>query len=283
MRIMCPVRSLFLSAALLLSSVIPTYAAASKTSLPKSPVLLQINEYNFLYTYPKAPYLDQNQRLIIPLRAISELLGASVSYNAALKQATIKMNGKVLQVTANSEQIMVNGTPATLDTTPVTYQQSLLIPIRPLIDSMGLEARQNPTTKAIEIKSDSFDNSKLISAMKEFDQHPELANLSAIFPLYYELSMNTPGKKELLNGQLSITSKNISGEPILQGKEDLHVIFFYDTAIQMEADQSTTDQNNERPRPHLDKDQIFERKLSFSAGNYRERLRYILSVGRTFK
>ncbi|MNG02310.1 hypothetical protein D3C84_853360 [compost metagenome] len=95
--------------------------------------------------------------------------------------------------------------------------------------------------------------------------------------------MNDPSKSALLSGTAQITAKNISSEPVQQGKEDLHVIFLYDSAFQMEADSNTTDQNNERPRPALTKGQTFQRDLAFTASNYGEKLKYILAVGRVFK
>ncbi|MEB3101470.1 hypothetical protein [Ferviditalea candida] len=40
-------------------------------STNETPVLLKVNDFYVLYTTPKAPYIDSNNRLMIPLRSIS--------------------------------------------------------------------------------------------------------------------------------------------------------------------------------------------------------------------
>lgn len=62
-----------LSLAVTLASTLlfgPSYPSFAASTTINSPVLLQINEYNILYTYPKQPYIDSKQRLIVPLLLI---------------------------------------------------------------------------------------------------------------------------------------------------------------------------------------------------------------------
>lgn len=260
-----------------------SYASASMIE-KKVPVLLQINEYDVLYTYPKQPYLDKNNRLMVPLRAVSELIGGKVSYNPTQKTALIQMNNKDLQITAGSKSIQVNNVARRMDTVPVLYQQSFFIPVRALIDNLNLPVIIDPNTGLVHISSESMDKNQTIEFMKESDLSPaDIADHNAILPLSYDLTLNNNGSGELQNGRLHIQSKNISGKVIAEGKEDLHVIFLFDKAFQMEADSNTTDQNNERPRPKLGLNEIFNRTVSFTASNDDEKLRYILAVGRVFK
>ncbi|MGG1669549.1 hypothetical protein ACIFOE_02655 [Paenibacillus sp. NRS-1783] len=44
-------------------------------SLAPSTPFLKINNYYVLFTTPKAPYIDKNNRFMVPLRSINDLLG----------------------------------------------------------------------------------------------------------------------------------------------------------------------------------------------------------------
>lgn len=167
---------------------------------------------------------------------------------------------------------------------PGSVSTIFFIPVRALIDNLDLPAIIDPNTGFVHISSESMDKNQIIELMKESDLSPaDIADHNAILPLFYDLTLNNNGSGELQNGKIYIQSKNISGKVIAEGKEDLHVIFLFDKAFQMEADSNTTDQNNERPRPKLGLNQIFTRTVSFTASNDDEKLRYILAVGRVFK
>nr|WP_272915037.1 copper amine oxidase N-terminal domain-containing protein [Paenibacillus dendrobii] len=250
----------------------------------KVPILLQINEYDVLYTFPKQPYLDKNNRLMIPLRAVSELIGGNVSYNQAQKTASIQLNNKVINITVGSNIVQVNNTEKAMDTVPVMYKQSMFVPVRALIDNLDLPSNIDPKTRMVHIESESLDKNQLIKLIKESDlPSDQISDYNAIQPLTYDLTLSDNEKGKLQKGSINITSKNISGKAIPEGKEDLHTIFMFDNAFQMEADWNTTDQNNERLRPALSINQTFNRVDNFAASNYEAKLKYILAIGRTFK
>lgn len=73
---------LLLAAGMSLALLIGGSAGKVQAAAKEYPVLLKINDYYVVYTAPKAPYVDSQGRMMIPLRSISELLGAKVSYDA---------------------------------------------------------------------------------------------------------------------------------------------------------------------------------------------------------
>jgi len=70
---------------------------------------------------------------MIPLRSISELLGAEVEYNSKTKIATIKLDSKTVAFQINSKIISVDGKKYTMDTVPVLYNNSMFIPLGILV------------------------------------------------------------------------------------------------------------------------------------------------------
>ncbi|MBT2291465.1 copper amine oxidase N-terminal domain-containing protein [Paenibacillus albidus] len=259
-----------------------SYHSFAASTAIKSPVLLQINEYHILYTYPKQPYIDNKQRLIVPLRAVSELLGASVSYNAELKQAIIEKNGKEIILTGNSNKIIVDGVVKTIDTVPVVYKQSFMLPIRVLLDNMNLKATHVSQTGVLHVDDDAINNFNMLKDIKEWDiPSDRIANQNGILTTTFDLTLSEISENQLQQGSINLTAKNISGNSIPNGKEDLHVMFLFNNTYQMEADLNTT--SEQRPRPALTKGQVFQQKTEFAAGNYGDYLKYILAVGRILK
>ncbi|WP_025691322.1 stalk domain-containing protein [Paenibacillus zanthoxyli] len=87
---------------LLISLVLPvsSQAASMKTN---GRVHLKINQYYVLYAAPKEPYL-LNSRLYLPLRSVSQLLGAKVDYDGKRKWVKIQLNNHVLEINMMTNQ-----------------------------------------------------------------------------------------------------------------------------------------------------------------------------------
>jgi len=275
-----------LSLAVTLASTLlfgPSYPSFAASTTINSPVLLQINEYNILYTYPKQPYIDSKQRLIVPLRAVSELLGASVSYNTELKQAIIEKNGKEIILTENSNKIIVDGVVKTMDTVPVVYKQSFMLPIRVLLDNMNLRGTHDSQTGILHLEDEAINGFNMVKSIKESDIPPDrIANQNGILPTTFDLTLSELSENKLQQGNINLSAKNISGISMPKGKEDLHVLVIFNNTFQMEADLNPTTEQL-RPRPTLTKDQVFQQKTEFTAGNYGDYLKYIIVVGRILK
>ncbi|MGN7761661.1 copper amine oxidase N-terminal domain-containing protein [Paenibacillus sp. 22594] len=101
---------------------------------------MKINNYYVLQTAPQAPYTDAQSRIMIPLRSVSELLGAKVGYDANAKTATISMDSTSVIFTIGSRDLTVNGNAQAMDTTPVLKQNSMIIPVSVLAKHLGIES-----------------------------------------------------------------------------------------------------------------------------------------------
>ncbi|MDR2357767.1 MAG: substrate-binding domain-containing protein [Oscillospiraceae bacterium] len=78
-------------------------------------------------------------RTLVPVRVITETLGASVSWNQSSKRVTVETAGYTVVFTIGSKNYTVNGASKTLDTPPEISNNRTLIPIRALAESIGAE------------------------------------------------------------------------------------------------------------------------------------------------
>ncbi|OEH86863.1 hypothetical protein BHU72_00945 [Desulfuribacillus stibiiarsenatis] len=87
------------------------------------------------------PYIDVNNRTLVPLRAAGEAAGASVEWNGYLNQVTLMKGNRTVVLTANSSIYTVNGQALMMDTSMV-YNKPLgrnYVPLRFVMEGLGAE------------------------------------------------------------------------------------------------------------------------------------------------
>lgn len=95
-----------------------------------------------------------NGRTMVPIRFVSENLGATVDWNAAVKEATITLLENKAILTVDKAQANANGYTVYLDA-PATIVKSTgrtIVPIRFVGDTLGCDVIWNGTEKSVTIK-----------------------------------------------------------------------------------------------------------------------------------
>lgn len=109
----------------------------------EGPVVLKMNDYYIIYTYPKGPYINEDHRLVMPLRSVSDLIGASVAYDGSAGTATVALDNDTVQFTVGSRVVMKNGKPLEMDTVPIIDEGHMFIPLRILFESFDFKVDIN--------------------------------------------------------------------------------------------------------------------------------------------
>ncbi|MBV8530470.1 MAG: copper amine oxidase N-terminal domain-containing protein, partial [Candidatus Eremiobacteraeota bacterium] len=95
--------------------------------------------YNDRHVYATPDILKQGRVLaalvrggtiFIPLRSMFEQMGATVSYDAGSKTATVTKPGAEIKVTVGKPEVLVNGESRPLDVPPIVYHGVVLVPVR---------------------------------------------------------------------------------------------------------------------------------------------------------
>jgi phosphate transport system substrate-binding protein len=85
-----------------------------------------------------APVVEKGTTLV-PVRVITEYLGADVTWNSTSRQATVKTAGYTVVFTIDSSFYTVNGTTATLPVAAKIINNRTMIPLRALSEAIGAE------------------------------------------------------------------------------------------------------------------------------------------------
>ena len=97
------------------------------------------------------PFVDGNSRTQIPVRFVSEALGAKVEWEPTYKRVTIIDEGKEIILNVDQKKIMVNGQFKTMDTAAKIKNNRTFVPLRFVSEGLGAEVTWDPVGKNVYI------------------------------------------------------------------------------------------------------------------------------------
>ncbi|CAI6083250.1 copper amine oxidase N-terminal domain-containing protein [Cohnella sp. JJ-181] len=261
--------TLGLAAVLTVGSFAGAGSKPAQAAAKSYPVLLKINDYYVLYTAPKAPYIDKQSRIMIPLRAISELVGAKVSYEADSKTAKIGLNGKTVGFTIGTQTVTVDGSPAKMDTKPVLDQGSIFIPVSVLAKYLGIDSSLDPQTQIYSMKGDNLMQTDRIKMGLEDSEGGamiappgKIVSNNAFAPVSYTY--------DAAKDSFTVKARNITGADIPKGEADVAAYLLLEDGVAFP--------NPKRERPAVKKDGFLTETVQ--NGAIGEEVEYVLVKGR---
>lgn len=88
---------------------------------------------------------------LVPVRVVTETLGADVDWNSNTKQATIKTAAYTIVFTVGSKSYTVNGTTKTLLAAPQIIDSRTMVPIRAISESIGAAVSYDEKTNVATV------------------------------------------------------------------------------------------------------------------------------------
>lgn len=99
------------------------------------------------------PPVLKDSRTLVPLRAIFEALGATVSWDDATQTAKGVKDGKEIKITINDTTAYVDGKATTLDVPAQLINSRTLVPVRFISESLGAKVEWIDATQTVVITS----------------------------------------------------------------------------------------------------------------------------------
>ncbi|QNU67824.1 copper amine oxidase N-terminal domain-containing protein [Ruminiclostridium herbifermentans] len=97
------------------------------------------------------PCLDGNNRVQVPVRFVSEALGASVSWVGSNKSVVVVKGKDKVTLYADKKNYTVNGVNKTMDTIATNKNGRILVPIRFVSEALGAVVTWDGTTHTVNI------------------------------------------------------------------------------------------------------------------------------------
>jgi len=98
-----------------------------------------------------APIIESG-RTLVPIRAISEAVGADVSWDSSTQTVTISTSDKDISLKINSTSATVNNTKVAIDVPAKILSGRTLVPLRFVSESLGAKVDYNASQRAVYIK-----------------------------------------------------------------------------------------------------------------------------------
>ena len=115
--------------------------------------------FNNIILKSDVPSILHNGVTLVPIRTISEKLGAEVNWNPKTQEATIKTSTKIIKLKINSSEVNINGkieilpdnSPARLVSTQYSNGASTMVPLRFISETLGYEVNWDGVNRIVKI------------------------------------------------------------------------------------------------------------------------------------
>ena len=100
----------------------------------------------------------RNGRTLVPIRIVSEKLGATVDYNSKTKGITIKRNNTIIKLTVDNTSATVNGVKKVLDEPARAINGRTVVPVRFVSESFGITVQYKSGVNEVHIGQPVYKN-----------------------------------------------------------------------------------------------------------------------------
>lgn len=130
---------------------------SSDAGLPTGKAAMVIGQKSILVNGVKkaidvAPLMKDNTTYV-PIRYVLDAFGGSAAWDATTKKIMVLRGSKILDLTVNKKEFVLNGKRQSADVAPLILQGRTLVPLRLVSEQLGLTVRWDQTTKTVSIES----------------------------------------------------------------------------------------------------------------------------------
>ena len=108
---------------------------------------------NEIYFPDTKPFIDERDRVLVPIRFVSEALGALVDWKNESRTAVIKQGNDEIRYTVYQPMAYLNGEMMVMDTYGILKDERILVPIRFISELLGCTVNWDEKTSTVVIRS----------------------------------------------------------------------------------------------------------------------------------
>lgn len=109
------------------------------------------------------PFIDESNRTQVPVRFVSEALGAKVTWDGKLRVVTIKKDTDTIVLRIGENRAVKNQTEYTLDTKAIIKFDRTFVPLRFVSEVLGANVKWIAATKTVEITTGTVGDTKIVN------------------------------------------------------------------------------------------------------------------------
>ena len=102
------------------------------------------------------PFVDENNRTLVPFRKTLEFAGATVGWNTESKTAIAEKNGIKVEVPIGEKHIFIDGTKQVIDTNALIKEGRTYLPIRAVLEALEYEIGWEQATQTVVAMTEDY-------------------------------------------------------------------------------------------------------------------------------
>ncbi|WP_160044512.1 copper amine oxidase N-terminal domain-containing protein [Paenibacillus sp. USDA918EY] len=208
--------SLLVISSFLLSA---TFAAAG--SLDENHIKLKVNGAYLIYSKGELPFVDKNNRTLIPLRVIADFINGKTTWDSKAKSVQIEAKDFKLKAVLNEKGATINGKKIASDTSLTLKNGTTLVPAKWIAEGLGASLKWDEKNKIISLDDNRFFQAGPLERMNN-EEHKESSMDTQIVP--QSIGYQTVEGEE----QLKITLKNLSTSTYTSQQIQDHLLVYID-------------------------------------------------------
>ncbi|QST02080.1 peptidoglycan DD-metalloendopeptidase family protein (plasmid) [Pontibacillus sp. ALD_SL1] len=131
-----------------------------------SAILVKVDNKSVEFPDQK-PYVNADNRTMVPVRFISEGLGYDVKWDSKAKVVTVTNKERVMKLTINNKQYTINNKVSEMDTKPTLVGGRTFVPIRFVSEGFQSKVSYDAKTKEISIQKPVIKEQEVVQTEKE--------------------------------------------------------------------------------------------------------------------
>jgi hypothetical protein len=180
-------------------------------------IILRINGAYLIYSQGVLPFIDANNRMLVPARILSDALNGNINWNSRTKTLSLQSASFNLKATLNQKTCVINGKEIPADTALTIKNGTTLIPLRWVSDALKAQMGYDHQTGLLSIDSIAFfEKGKL--ELLNYDSNKDEVD-TGIVPIRISYGLN----KEYNLNFLNISFKNYSNITFAKGELQDHL------------------------------------------------------------
>ena len=132
-------------------------ASASGTDETGCTIVIDGNQVSFDESSGQ-PFVDENDRTLVPLRRTMESYGCSVAWNQDTHTAWVTLDSDTVVVGIGNNYIFANGTMIKTDAAARLINGRIYLPIRAVLEAMGADVKWEDSTRTVRVISGRSDS-----------------------------------------------------------------------------------------------------------------------------
>ncbi len=172
------------------------------------------------------PFINEDNRTMVPVRFVSNELGASVVWDGDTQKVTISQAGKTIELIIGNNFAHVNGERVEFDTAAVIVESRTMVPVRFISQTFGADVVWDDLTRTVYVTTGPTEPPAVTTVTLYFSDDqaqylvPEIREVTITGQRLVEITFN-----ELMKGP-----RNTDLRPTIPKGTELSLVMFQDVA-----------------------------------------------------